>query len=135
VVNAIPHSLFVLTLALFAKFQLGEQIQTETVTPGPLTSYLIWSLRANFPIVLLSQTLAFWAFCFVFAFLIYVGALVSPECLMIPDMNWEQGGSYFIDCFALSWTTFATVVSLRSYSIEHTPFVGYRTANETLSFG
>lgn len=108
-------------LRKLAIFQLGEQIQTETVTPGPLTSYLIWSLRANFPIVLLSETLAFWTLCFVFACLIYLGALLSPQCLTLPNgKNWEEGGSYFMDTFALSWTTFATVVRLRSYfhSIE-----------------
>jgi hypothetical protein len=97
-------------------FQLGQQIQTETEVPGALTSYLIWSLRSKWPIVLLSETLAFWALCFLFAFMIYFGALANPQCVILPDeKNWEEGGMYFMDAFALSWTTFSTVVSLRSY--------------------
>lgn len=89
---------------------MGAQI----VHPGALTQYLIWSLRSNFLVVLLSEAFAFWALICVFATCIYLGAYYQPECIRVQEnglYNFEEGGAYFIDAFALSWTTFSTVVS------------------------
>lgn len=87
-----------------------EQMQTLAVQPGPLTSYLIWSLRSNFLFVLLSEACAFWVVICIFSICIYVGALYQPECLRFPsNTNFEENGAYFIDAFTLSWTTFSTV--------------------------
>jgi hypothetical protein len=95
-----------------------EQMLTETAEPGLLTRYLIWSLRTRSPIVLLSQAFAFWATICVFTVCIYIGGLYQPQCIQGPrDMSFDESGSYFIDAFALSWTTFATVVRLISAAI------------------
>ena len=89
-----------------------EQLQTQTVEPGSLTRYLIWSLRSHFLIVLLTEACAFLALTCIFAICIYAGASYQPQCLVFPGgRNFEESGSFFLDAFSVSWTTFSTVVS------------------------
>jgi len=91
--------------------------QSQTVNPGPLTTYLIWSLRSNVAIVLISEAFAFWALTCLFALFIYLGASYEPYCLRFsPDeRDFEEAGSHFIDAYQLSWTTFSTV----GYGLVH----------------
>ena len=97
-------------------------MQTQAVEPGSLTRYLIWSLRSHFVVVLLSELLAFWALTSIFALCIYAGAQYQPQCLVFPDGgNFEENGSYFLDAFAVSWTTFATVVRLGQFFLWTLP--------------
>ena len=90
-----------------------QSLTSQTVHPGALTTYLIWSLRSPFFVVLLSEALAFWLLTTIFAVCIYLGATYQPDCLrFLPDnLNFEEAGGYYLDAFTLSWTTFSTVVS------------------------
>lgn len=93
------------------KLQFKDHIHTKSVQPGALTTYLIWSLRSNFILVLLSEACAFWILISLFALCIYAGATQEPDCLRFPDgNNFEENGSHFLDAFSVSWTTFSTVV-------------------------
>lgn len=100
---------FVLLFPLFGQF---HQISYNIKKPGALTSYLHWSFRSRFLIVLFTEALGFWGFVTFFALCIYGAGLQRPECIEMQagDRDFESGGSMFIDAFALSWTTFSTVV-------------------------
>ena len=100
--------------------QFKEQIESQTISsqtdnhPGALTTYLIWSLRSPFLVVLFSEMIAFWILTTTFAICIYLGAKYQPECLRFPEhRNFEEAGGYFLDAFTLSWTTFSTVVRVK----------------------
>lgn len=95
---------------------LKEQIESQTIDGsqtvhlGAMTSYLIWSLRSHFLLVLFSELFAFWCLTTIFAVCIYLGATYQPECLRFPGaQNFEEAGGFYQDAFTLSWTTFSTV--------------------------
>ena len=89
-------------------------MQIRSIRPGALTTYMIWSLKSNLLVVLLSEACAFWTLICIFAVAIYIGGSYQPECLRFPDhKNFEESGSYFIDAWTVSWTTFSTVVRLK----------------------
>ena len=75
-------------------------------TPNQLVmNYLRWSFRSSFAAVFLSAALSFLGFTMLFAFLIWRIGHRHPQC--IGGVDFEN--DYFMDAFALSWTTFSTV--------------------------
>lgn len=68
-------------------------------------SYLRWSFRASFAAVFLSAALGFLGATMLFAFMIWRIGVRHPDC--IGGVDFEN--DYFMDAFALSWTTFSTV--------------------------
>eukprot|EP00977_Amphora_coffeiformis_P011452 scaffold2767_cov177-Amphora_coffeaeformis.AAC.26 len=68
-------------------------------------NYLRWSFRASFAAVFLSAALGFLGATMIFAFLIWRIGVRHPQCIGGVDFETD----YFMDAFALSWTTFSTV--------------------------
>jgi hypothetical protein len=76
--------------------------------------YVRWTYTTSFWRVFLSLTLIFYTLVTFFAILIYAVGVIQPQCLYVGtlDTNFTSAGGYFIDAFAISWTTFSTVVSI-----------------------
>jgi hypothetical protein len=47
---------------------------------------------------------------------IYGVGTYQPNCIYVGDFDFETGGGHFIDAYAISWTTFSTVVSNKNTS-------------------
>jgi hypothetical protein len=75
-------------------------------------NYVHWTYKTSFLRVFASLTAFFLTFVTIFAILIYIVGLLQPKCVYVGSYFFRQGGSYFIDAFAISWTTFSTVVSV-----------------------
>lgn len=73
-----------------------------------VTSYLFWAFRSSFIAVLISAALWFGLITFAFASVLFGLASYAPNCLYIAGKDFD---GQFMDAYALSWTTFATVVS------------------------
>jgi hypothetical protein len=77
-----------------------------------LYSYIHWTFAASFTSVFLSFLFIYSAFNIVFGGLLMIAGDAEPNCIM---MAGEPFGTTphtrFSDAFALSWTTFTTVVS------------------------
>jgi hypothetical protein len=104
--------------------QIREKISYDPSKLGCLgqlgfNAYVHWSYRASFFYVVLSLTMIFFAFVTFFGLLIYILGGFQPECFYVGslDKDFQQAGSHFIDAFAISWTTFSTVVSVFLLSI------------------
>jgi hypothetical protein len=76
-----------------------------------IVHYVRWSYQASFVKLSLSLIIIFYAWVMLFAILIYLMGIVQPQCIYVGSIsNFKDAGEYFIDAFAISWTTFATVV-------------------------
>jgi hypothetical protein len=69
--------------------------------------YLHWTFRSSFMAVFLSAAVAFIVLTIIFALFIWGLGRANPTC--IGGVDFES--DYFTDAYALSWTTFSTVVS------------------------
>lgn len=79
-----------------------------------VVSYLFWAFRSSFLALFLSAAVWFFMFTLGFAAMIYIAGRNKPECIHVGGYNFdEEGGPYFLDAYALSWTTFSTVVRAR----------------------
>jgi hypothetical protein len=77
-----------------------------------VVSYLFWAFRSSFLALFLSATAWFFIYTVCFAIIIYIIGRRTPECITVAGGNFDrEGGPYFMDAYALSWTTFSTVVS------------------------
>jgi hypothetical protein len=72
--------------------------------------YLNWAFRSSFVAVFFSAALAFFGLCLLFAILIYASGMNKPHCVYVNGVEFGTTGANFMDAFALSWTTFSTVV-------------------------
>mmetsp|Transcript_1101 Transcript_1101/g.2359 ORF Transcript_1101/g.2359 Transcript_1101/m.2359 type:complete len:305 (+) Transcript_1101:190-1104(+) len=94
-----------------------------------LASFLHWTFRSSFVVLIFFMCLCFFGLIVGFAFLITAAGRMNEDCV-------RAGGdpaSNFADAFALSWTTFSTVSvnTKNDYSrerIPHSPPVGQRNA-------
>jgi hypothetical protein len=87
-----------------------------------ITSYIHWSFRTSVLGLLTSFTFIFYVLTMMFALVLYLIAYQQPRCFeMINDSSSQFGGDElnfentkytFMDVYALSWTTFSTVVSI-----------------------
>ena len=78
-----------------------------------VVSYLFWAFRSSFMAVLLSAAGMFTSLTFFFAFCIYGIGSARPACVHVNGANFGENVSWFanlMDAYALSWTTFSTVV-------------------------
>lgn len=80
-----------------------------------VTSYLHWTFRQSFLAVFFSAALGFFGFTIVFAILILWSGKNRPECLHVNGESFSNytgatGYQDFGDAYALSWTSFSTVV-------------------------
>lgn len=63
--------------------------------------------------VLLSAAVWFSSVTMIFAILIYFIGMRNPDCVHVNGVAFDSpGGANFMDAYALSWTTFSTVVRL-----------------------
>jgi hypothetical protein len=88
------------------------------INPNNLvTSYLHWTFRNSFLAVFFSTAVGFFSFTIIFAWLIFWSGRNRPECLHINGINFSNYTTAtlhrdFGDAYALSWTTFSTVVCM-----------------------
>jgi hypothetical protein len=78
-----------------------------------LAMYLHWMFRVNFLFLFLLMCIMFFVLVMAFAALIIIAGSVDANCVRIGGQPFGQNGSAVADGFALSWTTFSTVVSNR----------------------
>lgn len=80
--------------------------------PSMLVWYTNWTFTHGFLTVFLSFLFAFLILVLGFAVLILIAGNATPECIRVSGENFGYNESEkFADAFALSWTTFTTVVS------------------------
>jgi len=77
-----------------------------------LAMYLHWMFRVNFLFLFCAMCVMFFVLVVFFAALIIIAGELDPECVRIGEAPYGEVDSEFADAFALSWTTFSTVVSL-----------------------
>jgi hypothetical protein len=92
-----------------------HNVDSNVYKPGKhLYGYIHWTFTASFTSVFLSFLLIFSAFNITFGGLLMLAGNAEPNCIM---MAGEPFGSTpqtkFSDAFALSWTTFTTVVCVK----------------------
>ena len=75
-----------------------------------LAMYLHWMFRVNFLFLFCVMCVMFFVLVMFFAALIIVAGTLDPECVRIGGQQFGEVDSEFADAFALSWTTFSTVV-------------------------
>jgi hypothetical protein len=68
--------------------------------------------RVNFVFLFALSCVTFFALTFLFAGFIVCAARLDTECIRVGGEQFEFTSSAFADAFALSWTTFSTVVCL-----------------------
>jgi hypothetical protein len=76
-----------------------------------LAMYLHWMFRVNFFFLFTLSCVVFFALTIFFAGLIIWAGRMDPQCVRVGGEEFESSGAAFADAFALSWTTFSTVVS------------------------
>ena len=74
-----------------------------------LTSYLRWTFRTSFTMLLAFSCVCFMVLSCAFAIAIHVVGIYQPLCILVGDRDYDTAGRNFIDAFALSWTTLSTV--------------------------
>ena len=77
-----------------------------------VVAYLNWAFRSSFLAVILSACFAFFFWTLLFAVVLMVLGYLRPDCLHVNGQEFGTTGADFLDAYALSWTTFSTVVSV-----------------------
>ena len=72
--------------------------------------YLHWAFRSSFMAVILSAMAAFFSLTLFFGLIIMGIGLNKPDCIHVNGKDFGTTGATFLDAYALSWTTFSTVV-------------------------
>lgn len=80
--------------------------------------YVHWTFQTSLAQVLLSLTACFFTLTTLFAACIMGVATWQPKCIYVGDLDFAQGGGYFVDAFTVSWTTFSTVVSSKQILLK-----------------
>ena len=90
-----------------------HNVDSNVYKPGKhLYGYIHWTFTASFTSVFLSFLLIFSAFNVAFGGLLMLAGNREPNCIMMAGEPFgTTPNTKFSDAFALSWTTFTTVVS------------------------
>ena len=75
-----------------------------------LAMYLHWMFRVNFLFLFCVMCVMFFVLVMAFSVLIIIAGTLDAECVRIGGAPFGEVDSEFADAFALSWTTFSTVV-------------------------
>ena len=75
-----------------------------------LAQYLHWMFRVNFVFLFALSCLVFFALTLIFAGFIMAAGRIDAKCVQIGGEPIGVSSAAFADAFALSWTTFSTVV-------------------------
>jgi hypothetical protein len=91
----------------------SNEVDANVYKPSQfLYRYIHWTFAASFTSVFLSFLFIYFSFTLTFGGLLMIAGDAEPNCIM---MAGEPFGTTphtkFSDAFALSWTTFSTVVS------------------------
>lgn len=84
-----------------------------------LAMYLHWMFRVNFFFLFTLSCIVFFALTIFFAGLIIAAGRMDEECVRVGGQTFESAGTAFADAFALSWTTFSTVVRIIQYIVGY----------------
>jgi hypothetical protein len=76
-----------------------------------LAMYLHWMFRVNFFFLFTLSCILFFGLVIVFSGFIVLAGSLESDCVRIGGESFGVAGTPFADAFALSWTTFSTVVS------------------------
>jgi hypothetical protein len=96
----------------------GEDCTCFGIQPNQLvTQYLHWTFRRSFMAVFFSAALGFFGINIFFSVLLLINGRTQPMCVQVNGISFSNytGSSLyrdFGDAFALSWTSFATAVSM-----------------------
>ena len=74
-----------------------------------LTLFLRWTFRTSFVMLLSFSCACFMMLACAFAIAIHIVGIYQPMCISVSGLDYNTAGRYFIDAFALSWTTLSTV--------------------------
>ena len=98
---------------LFGRGSGSSGNMTIGINPNQqLAMYLHWMFRVNFLFLFCVMCVMFFVLVMVFAALIIFAGSLDPECVRIGGQPFGEVDSEFADAFALSWTTFSTVVRI-----------------------
>lgn len=78
-----------------------------------VTQYLFWAFRSSFMAVLLSSAVWFFMLTAIFTLLIFIIGIRNPVCISVGGEDFGEDKGIWkkaMDAYALSWTTFSTVV-------------------------
>lgn len=103
-----------------------------------VTKYLHWTFRQSFSAVFFSAAIGFFSLTLAFGLLILWIGQYQPECIHVNGENFSNytGATVwrdFGDAYALSWTSFSTVVSL--WKTRLTSSIEFVHADKVLSAG
>lgn len=87
----------------------GMDLYNGRLSTKLLNDYVHWTFQSSFGAVLLSLSVIFLLLVTLWAVLLYVIAQFRPQCLYVGSLHFDEAGNFFIDAFAISWTTFSTV--------------------------
>jgi hypothetical protein len=89
----------------------GVQIrQTKWMSSRGLNGYIHWLFTTSVPNLLGSLFAIFFFKTTLWAIFIYAMGRHQPNCIDVGGKDFATGGNHFIDAYAISWTTFSTVV-------------------------
>jgi hypothetical protein len=107
-------------------FQNGRDSETSTggsvdptdkwILAEAFNRYVHWSFQTSFQQLVYSLVVIFYLLTCLWAVAIYGVGHYQPNCIYVGDLDFETAGSHFIDAYAVSWTTFSTVVSKENAS-------------------
>lgn len=92
---------------------LSENKDLYVIDRYLLSRFLAWAFRSSFWQVILVFLMAYMTLILIFTALIFADGKFKPYCIGpegVMDDNAKSGHIVFVDAFALSWTTFSTVV-------------------------
>jgi hypothetical protein len=90
-----------------------------------LSFYLHWMFRVNFLFLFCVMCVMFFVLVMFFAVLIIIAGELDNECVRIGGTPFGEADSEFADAFALSWTTFSTVVRILYVHSTHSVIYVY----------
>jgi hypothetical protein len=103
---------FSLAPGIYEESSDGEDPKCCGLNPNQfLITYLFWAFRSSFMAVLLSAAVWFFSLTILFAIFIFLLGVYKPSCIHVNGEDFASfGAARFMDAYALSWTTFSTVV-------------------------
>jgi len=93
-------------LQILSHLTAGSDNNPTSDKTSAITLFLNWTFRTSFTMLILVQSINFWVFTSMWAFLIMIVGNFEPKCITVGTQAYT---GHFLDAFALSWTTFSTV--------------------------
>ena len=98
----------------------GLDFETPEYNPSVASmKYVNWTFTVTSPILFLHILFFYLVFTFLFALLLLWVGKVYPKCITVDGAPLSDSPNALADSFALSWTTFSTVVSTLRLSIMY----------------